>query len=104
MVEPLIRWLKSLQNGYTFTSNKSNMSREWYADDASLVAHNVTDLNKQLKVASTFSEYSGVILSISKCRLTCHIYDELQALKRKKDRGCALQTRLANIRVGHTPI
>jgi len=44
-VEPLIRWLKSLQKGYTLTSNKLNLSSKWYGSD--LVAHNITDLNIQ---------------------------------------------------------
>jgi hypothetical protein len=68
-----------------------------------LVAHNVTDLNTQLEIVNTFSEWSDIILNISKCRLTGYIY-ELQSLKRKKDHDSALQARLANIRVGHTPI
>ena len=68
-----------------------------------MVAHNVTDLNTQLEIVNTFSEWPGIRLNISKCRLTVYIY-ELQSLKRKKDRDSALQARLANIRVGHTPI
>jgi hypothetical protein len=99
MVEPLIRWLKFLQKGYTLTSNRLNLSSKWYADDATLVAHNVTDLNTQLEIVNTFSEWSGIGLDIYKCRLTGYIY-ELQSLKRKKDRDSALQARLANIRVG----
>jgi hypothetical protein len=55
MVEPLIRWLKSLQKGYTLTSNKLNLASKWYADDATLIAHNVSDLNTQLDVVNTFS-------------------------------------------------
>jgi len=81
MVEPLIRWLKSPQKGYTLTSNKLNLSSKWYADDATLVAHNVTDLNTQLEVVKTFIEWSGIRIQISKCRLTGYIY-ELQSLKR----------------------
>ena len=103
MVEPLIRWLKSLQKGYTLASNRLSLSSKWNADDATLVAHNVTDLNTQLEVVNTFIEWSGIRLNISKYRLTCYIY-ELQSLKRKKDRDSALQARLANIRVGQTPI
>ncbi len=45
MVEPFIRWLKSLQKGYTLTSNILDLSSKWYAYDAPLIAHNVTDLN-----------------------------------------------------------
>ena len=67
------------------------------------MAHNVADLNTQLEVLNIFSEWSGIRRNISECRLTCYIY-ELQALKHKKNRDSALQTRLANIRVGHTPI
>jgi hypothetical protein len=67
------------------------------------VAHNVTDLNTQLEIVNTFSEWSGIALNISKYRLTCYIF-ELQFLKRKKDRDSALQARLANIRVSHTSI
>ena len=103
LVEPLIRWIKSTQKGYTLTSNNLSLTSKWYADDATLVAHNVNDLNTQLAVVNTFSEWSGIRLNISKRRLTGYIY-ELQSLKRKKDRDSALQARLANIRVGHTPI
>ena len=67
------------------------------------MAHNVTHLNTQLDIVNTFSEWLGIRLNISECRLTSYIY-ELQSLKRKKDRDSALQARLANIRVGHTLI
>jgi len=30
MIEPLIRWLKSLQNGYILTANILNLSSKWY--------------------------------------------------------------------------
>jgi len=63
----------------------------------------LTSTHSSTEVVNTISEWSGMRLSISKCRLTDNIY-ELQALKRKKYRDCALQTRLANIRVGRTPI
>ena len=67
------------------------------------MAHNAIDLNAQLEVVNTFSEWLIITLNISKCRLTGYIY-ELQSLKRKKDRVATLQARLANYRVGHTPI
>ena len=67
------------------------------------MAHNVADLNTQLEIYNAFSEWSGIILHIPKCRLTCCIH-EIQALKREKDRDCELQTSIANIGVGHTPI
>ena len=57
MVEPPIQWLKSIQKGYTLTSNKLNLSSKWYADDATLVAHNVTDLNTQLDIVNKFSDF-----------------------------------------------
>ena len=75
MVETLIHWLKSLQKGYTLTSNKLNLSSKWYADDATLVAYNGTDLNTQLETVNTFSEWSTIRLNISKCRLTGYIYE-----------------------------
>jgi hypothetical protein len=70
MVEPLIRWLESLLKGYTLTSNKLNLSTKWYADNVTLVAHNVTDLNTQVEAVDTFNEWSDIGLSISKCKVT----------------------------------
>ena len=93
----------SLHKCYTFTSNKLNLSSKWYADDAILVAHNVTDINTQVEVVNTLNEWSDIRINIPKCRLTSYTKN-LQSLKRKKDRDSALQARLANIRVGHTPI
>jgi len=52
MVEPLICWLKFFQKGYTLTSNKLNLSSKWYADDATFVAHNVTDLNTRSRLST----------------------------------------------------
>ena len=74
MVEPLIRWLKSLNSGYTFSSNHLTLSKKWYADDATLTASTVTDLNTQLVTVDAFGEWSGIRLNISKCRLTGYIH------------------------------
>ena len=103
MADPLIRWQKSLKKGYTLTSNKLNLSIMWCADDDTLVAHNVIDLDTHLEAVNTFSEWSSIRLNIPKCRLTGYI-NEQQSLKRKKDRDSALQARLANILVVYIPI
>ncbi len=80
MVEPLIRWLKSLKSGYTLNSNHLIISNKWYADDATLIASTVTDLNTQLETVNTFSEWSGIRINIPKCRLTSYIHT-LQQIK-----------------------
>ncbi len=103
MAEPLIRWLKSLKSGYTLNSNHLMLSNKWYADDATLIASTVTDLNTQLEAVSTFSEWSGIRINIPKCRLTGYIHT-LQQIKRKSDRDEALQARLAHVRLGTTSI
>ena len=103
MVEPLIRWLKSPNSGCTLSSNHLTLSDKWYADDATFIASTVTDLKIQLDTVNTFSEWSGIRLNISKCRLTGYIH-ALQLIKRKPARDAALQARLANVRVGSTPI
>jgi hypothetical protein len=69
MVEPLIRWLKSLNNGYTLSSNHLTLSNRWYAKDFTLIASTVTDLNTQLDTVNAFNELSGIHLNISNCRL-----------------------------------
>jgi hypothetical protein len=60
MIEPLIRWLNASQKGYHITSCGLRLSSKWYADDATLIAHNVKDLNTQLEVVNVFSEWSGM--------------------------------------------
>jgi hypothetical protein len=103
MVESLIRWLKKLNSGYTLSSNHLTLSNKWYAEDATLIASTVTDLNTQLDTVNIFSEGSGIRLNISKCRLTGYIH-ALQLIKRKADQDVSLQARLANVRVGGTSI
>ena len=56
VVEPLIRWLKSLNIGYIFSSNHLALSNKWYADDATLISSTVADLNTQLDTVNLFSE------------------------------------------------
>ena len=56
MVEPLIRWLKSLNNGYTPTHDNITIYDKCYADGATLVASTVTDLNTQLDAVNTCSK------------------------------------------------
>jgi hypothetical protein len=56
MVEPLIRCLKSLNSGYTFSSNHLALSNKWHADDPTSIASTVTYLNTQLDTVSAFSE------------------------------------------------
>ena len=56
MVEPLIRWLKSLNMGYTLSSNHLTPSNKWYTNDANLIASTVIDLNNQLDTVNAFSE------------------------------------------------
>jgi hypothetical protein len=103
MVEPLIRWFKSLKSKYTLTSNNLILSNKWYADDATLIAYTVTELNTQLEAVNTFSEWSGIRLNISKYRLTGYIH-ALQLIKQNTDRDTALQACLVHVRVGTTPI
>ena len=74
MVEPLIRWLKFLKNGYTLTSNQLTLFSKWYADNATLVASTVTDLSTQLSAVDLFSEWPDIRINIPKCRLTGYIY------------------------------
>ena len=83
VVEPLIRWIKSTQKGYTLTSNNLSLSSKWYADDATLVAPTIPALEAQLQVVEAFSKWSGIHLNISKCRLTDYTH-KLQNIKTKK--------------------
>ena len=71
--------------------------------NATLIESTIIDLNAQLDAVNTFSKWSGIHVNISKCRLTGYIH-ALQLIKRKADRDTALQARLANVRVGSTPI
>ena len=103
MGEPLIRWIKHTHKGYTLTSNNLSLSSKWYADDATLVAPTIPALEAQVQVIEAFSKWSGIRLNIPKCRLTGYIH-KLQNIKTKKDRDMALQTRLAHVRIGGTPI
>ena len=48
LVEPLIRWIKSTQKGFTLTSNNLSLTNKWYADDATLVAATILALIAQL--------------------------------------------------------
>ncbi len=61
--------LKSLKSGYRLTSNHLMLSNKWYADDATLIASTVTELNTQLEAVNTFSEWPGIRLNILKCGL-----------------------------------
>jgi hypothetical protein len=79
------------------------LSNKWYADDATLIASTVTDLNTQLEAVKTFSELSGIRINIPKYRLTGYIHT-LQQIKRKSDRDAALQARVAHVQVGTTSI
>ncbi len=56
MVEPLIRWLKSLKTRYTLSSNNLTIYNKRYADDAALVASTVADLNIRFEAFNTFSD------------------------------------------------
>ena len=103
LVEPLIRWIKSTQKGYTLTSNNLSLTSKWYADDATLVAATIPALISQLQIVEKFSNWSGIHMNIPKCRLTGYIH-KLQLIKSKKDRDMALQTRLAHVRINDTPI
>ena len=91
LVEPLIRWIKSTQKGYTLTSNNLSLTSKWYADDATLVAATIPALISQLQIVEKFSNWSGIHMNIPKCRLTGYIH-KLQTIKSKKDRDTALQT------------
>ncbi len=83
MIEPLIRWIKSTQKGYTLTSNNLSISSKWYADDATLVASNIPVLETQLQVVESYSKWSGIRLNIPKYRLTGYLHI-LQNIKTKK--------------------
>ena len=93
MIEPLIRWLKSLKSGYTLTSNHLTLSNKWYVDDATLVTLTVADMNAHLEAVHTFIERSGILLNIPKCILTWYIH-ALHTFLRKVDHNTALQARL----------
>ena len=55
LVEPLIRWIKSTQKGYTLPSNNLSLTSKWYADDATLVAATIPALISQLPIVEKFS-------------------------------------------------
>ena len=101
MVEPLIEWLKSLEKGYTLTSNNLTLSSKGYAYDAIVVASTIANLNTQIKVVNLFSEWSGTQINIPKHRIVGYIH-ALQLIKQKTQRDETLQSRLANVRVGNT--
>ncbi len=46
----------------------------WYADDAILVAATIPALILMLEMVEKFSNWSGIRMSIPKCRLTGYIH------------------------------
>ncbi len=60
-------------------------------------------MDSLLAIVKEFSEWSGIHLNVSKCKLTAYIH-ELQAIPRKGARDDALRARLAHTTLAGRPI
>jgi hypothetical protein len=96
MVEPLIRWLNAVNKGYDITSCGPTLTIKWYADDGTLIANSVEDMISLLDIVQQFSDWSGIRLNASKCKITSYIH-ELQSITCKRDRDEALRAKLAHV-------
>ncbi len=56
-----------------------------------------------LDLFDQFSEWSGIHLSVNKCKITAFI-QELQSIPRKRDKDDALRARLAHVKLSDRPI
>jgi len=103
MVEPLIRWLTATGKGYDITSCDLKLANKWYADDGTHIRNSVEDMISLMDIIHQFSTWSCIHLNVVKCKITAYIH-ELQYIIRKRDRGVALRSRLAHVKLTSSPI
>ena len=73
MIEPLIRWLKASQKGYTLKSCGLRLANKWYADDGTLVTNSLEDMTALLNIVQQYREWSVIRLNVGKCKITAYI-------------------------------
>ena len=100
-VEPLIRWIEHDGLGYQLTP-LDNIASLWYADDATLITTTQEDMATLNLRNDRFSDWSGILTNISKCRTTAYIH-ALQPLP-PMARDDALTTRLSTLTLKGSPI
>jgi len=103
MIEPLIRWLITLEKGYDIASYDLKLANKWYTGDGTLVTNSFEDLIALLNIVQQFSIRSGIHLHADKCKIAAYI-QALQTIPRKQDRDDALRARLAHIALASCPV
>ena len=56
MIEPLVRWLTASNIGYDIKSCGLKLSSKWYADDGTLVANNIENMQTLLDIVEQYSD------------------------------------------------
>ena len=69
-LEPLLRWLKQGNYGYTFGTSSTTISSVAYADDLAAITNKLISLQAQLNKLDKYCEWAGMDLGISKCVVT----------------------------------
>ena len=89
-MEPLLRWLAVGRRGYrpTYQPHKSTSTiitygNHGYADDVSITAGSIQDLEIQLKKLCLCSQYSGLQLETSECEATISLWAHGNPLNHK---------------------
>ena len=69
-LEPLLCWLQTSKNGYTFGTSKMTISSAAYADDLAIISNKLHSLQTQLTKLDKYCEWAGMDLGVQKCAIT----------------------------------
>jgi hypothetical protein len=69
-LEPLLRWLKNWNIGYSLKASNTKLTSATYANDLAILANKIASLQLQLNKLDKFCEWVAMDLGILKCAIT----------------------------------
>jgi ribonuclease HI len=84
-IEPLLRWLHAGGRGYRYgcltpaENDQHQLSSAAYADDLAILTNELGHMQTQAKKVALFSDWAGLHVNHSKCRVTAILHKTLKA-------------------------